>query len=185
MLNHSEQQRILSELTSKKVHREPIKVNVTRCPYCQGMRYVKNGKYKGHQRYKCKTCSRNFSAVTGTSFQGIKKVDKFEEYKSILFTQGFTPLETIAKRVGISIQTAFDWRHKIFSSLKPEETNFKGVTEMDDVWFLYSQKGRKGLKYSRIRGGSKRKGDNDFQVKMLVVSLEAEGLSFLIVHVDK
>lgn len=41
---------------------------------------------------------------------------------------------------------------------------------MDDLWFLYSQKGRKGLDYARERGGSKRKGDNDFQVKVLAAS---------------
>ena len=41
---------------------------------------------------------------------------------------------------------------------------------MDDLWFLYSQKGRKGLEYSRKRGGSKRKGDNSFQVKVIAAS---------------
>ena len=47
---------------------------------------------------------------------------------------------------------------------------FEGITEIDDVWFLYSQKGRKGLKYSRKRGGSHRKGDNNYQAKLLVVA---------------
>ena len=41
---------------------------------------------------------------------------------------------------------------------------------MDDLWFLYSQKGRKGLKYSRKRGGGSRKGDNGFQAKIIAAS---------------
>ncbi len=39
---------------------------------------------------------------------------------------------------------------------------------MDDIWFRYSQKGRKGLKYSRKRGRSSHKGDNDFVSKVLM-----------------
>jgi transposase-like protein len=185
MLSPSEKRKVLSALSSKKAHSNPLAGNVTCCPYCDSREFVKNGKHKGHPRYKCKSCFRNFSAFTGTSFQGIKKLDKFGEYKSIMFTQGFVPLEAMAKRVGISIQTAFDWRHKILGSLKPEGSNFKGITEMDDVWFLYSQKGRKGLKYSRIRGGSKRKGDNNFQVKMLVTSDRNQTQDFSVVRIGR
>jgi len=32
--------------------------------------------------------------------------------------------------------------------------DFENITEVDDIWFLYSQKGRQGLKYSRNRGGT-------------------------------
>jgi transposase-like protein len=185
MLSPSEKRKVLSELSPKKAHSKPVVGHVTSCPYCNSIEFVKNGNHKGHPRYKCKSCSRNFSAFTGTSFQGIKKLDKFGEYKSIMFTQGFIPLKTIAKQVGISIQTAFDWRHKILSSLKPEEINFSGITEMDDVWFLYNQKGRKGLKYSRVRGGSKRKGDNNFQVKMLITSDRKQTQDFSVVRIGR
>ena len=50
--------------------------------------------------------------------------------------QGYIPLKNIAAKVGISIQTAFDWRHKILCNLRETNTHFKGLTEMDDVWFL-------------------------------------------------
>lgn len=185
MLNPSEQRELLSELSVNKVRIPPRESSVANCPYCHDGRIVKDGKHKGYQRYKCKSCSRDFSARTGTSFQGIKKPDKFEEYKSIMFTEGFVSLEKMAKRVGISIQTSFDWRHKILNSLKPEENNFKGITEMDDIWFLYSQKGRKGLKYSRKRGGGKRKGDNDFQVKMLITSDRKQTKDFSVVRIGR
>ena len=87
----------------------------------------------------------------------------------LMFEQ-YLPLEVISQKVGISIQTAFDWRHKILSGLKITTEEFKGITEVDDVWFLYSQKGRRGLKYSRKRGGSSRKGDNEYQVKLLMTA---------------
>jgi hypothetical protein len=57
------------------------------------------------------------------------------------------PLKEIARKVGISQQTAFDWRHKILSAVEGvSDCKFKGIAEIDDVWFLYSQKGRKGLR---------------------------------------
>jgi len=76
----------------------------------------------------------------------------------------------MAKRMDISIPTSFDWRHKILLSLPKEKFKFSGKTQMDDLWFLYSQKGRNGLKYARKRGGSSRKGDNGFQVKIIAAS---------------
>jgi len=185
MLNLSEQECLIMELTSKKTHHESLECNVTSCPYCHGLQLVKNGRHKGHPRYKCKSCKRNFNAHTGTAFQGIKKSEKFDQYKTIMFEEGLIPLKKIAKRVGISIQTAFDWRHKILSTLKPKEVDFSGITEMDDVWFLYSQKGRKGLAYSRKRGGSRRKGDNNYQVKMLVTVDRAKTQDLSVVRIGR
>lgn len=171
-LNKHEREVLLVELTSIKEldKNADIKSDVESCPFCGDTNFVKNGKHRGAQRYICKTCNRNFVFSTGAAYQGIKKKDKFESYKSIMFKEGFIPLKTMSSRIGISMQTAFDWRHKILCSLKPIDDKFENITEIDDVWFLYSQKGRKGLKYSRKRGGSKRKGDNDFQVKMLITS---------------
>jgi len=170
-LPKQERSALLTELTSQMEPPLPkTSVGVNACPYCKHDIVVKNGKAKGRQRYLCKACNRNFTQGTRTSKQGVYKKDKFEQYKTIMFTEGFVSIKTMAKRVGISIQTAFDWRHRILLPLSQSDGNFKGITELDDVWMLYSQKGRKGLKYSRKRGGSKRRGDNDFQVKMLITS---------------
>ena len=79
-------------------------------------------------------------------------------------------LDKIRDHLKINKKTAFDWRHKILSGITKNDKAFEGITEIDDIWFLYSQKGRKGLKYSRKRGGSTRAGDNDFQVKLLITS---------------
>lgn len=58
--------------------------------------------------------------------------------------------------MGINKKTAFDWRHKILSSLEAATTGtFNGITESDDTFFLQSAKGQKvkGRK-PRKRGGS-------------------------------
>ena len=142
---------------------------MTNCPYCQSKLIIKHGVRDDVQRYKCKSCHKVFTSTTGTSYYNLQKKDKFEEYKALM-EQGYIPIKKIAAKTGISIQTAFDWRHKILSNLQDTNNPFEGLTEIDDLWFLYSQKGRKGLKYSRKRGGSKRRGDNNFQVKLLITA---------------
>jgi hypothetical protein len=99
--------------------------------------------------------------------------------------ENYLPLKQMASKIGISIQTAFDWRHKILSSVNNDRVRFDGITEIDDIWFLYSQKGRKGLKYSRKRGGSKRAGDNDFQAKLLVTSDRNSNTNLSLVRIGR
>ena len=36
-------------------------IRTPECPSCSGTSVVKNGKVRGHQRYKCKFCQKNFS----------------------------------------------------------------------------------------------------------------------------
>jgi hypothetical protein len=43
----------------------------------------------------------------------------------------------------ISHLTAFDWRHKILLSIPESNRKFKGEVYCDDIWFVYSEKGRK------------------------------------------
>ncbi|MFW6224671.1 MAG: IS1595 family transposase [Bacteroidota bacterium] len=170
-LTEGEQSKVLLELSQKPLDETvPIEeADVICCPYCDSKLFVKNGKRSGTQNYKCKSCCKIFSSKTGTPLYRLHKPKKFELYKDLML-ESYYPIKQIAEKVGISIQTAFDWRHKILSGMSKEEKMFEGVTEIDDIWFLYSQKGRKGLKYSRKRGGSKRSGDNDYQAKFLITT---------------
>lgn len=154
------------------------------CPYCSSNLLVKNGCRGSKQRFKCKVCHKTSTNSSGTSFHGLKKADKFEEYRKLMFEQ-YLPIKIMAKKTCISVQTAFDWRHKILGSLNATKQEFSGITEMDDIWFLYSQKGRKGLKYSRKRGGSKRKGDNKFQVKLLVTADRESNKDFSVAKIGR
>ena len=172
-LNRDDQRLLMIELNKDGSVRQNTGdtnlVIMTTCSYCQSKLIIKHGSRDGFQRYKCKSCHKVFTSSTGTSHYHLHKKEKFEEYKSLM-EQGYIPIKKMAAEIGISIQTAFDWRHKILSNLKETNNQFEGLTEIDDLWFLYSQKGRKGLKYSRKRGGSKRRGDNNFQVKLLITA---------------
>jgi len=170
-MSENEKSEVLQELSKRSI-RETIFIedaDIVHCPHCESKLFVKNGKRESIQRYKCKGCCKVFTAKTGTPLHRLQKTDKFELYKSLML-ESYYPLKQIAKKVGISHQTAFDWRHKILSGTVKFSKAFEGITEIDDIWFLYSQKGRKGLDYSRKRGGSKRAGDNDFQAKLLITT---------------
>jgi hypothetical protein len=56
----------------------------------------------------------------------------------------------------MSIQTVFDWRHKLltsFSAVSPEE--FLGIVERDNLFFAYSEKGNRNFDRQPIKRGAK------------------------------
>lgn len=185
-LGESERLSLLQDLSHKGYNEllSPENKPIECCPHCSSGLFVKNGKRQELQRYKCKSCCKIFTFKSGTALHKLKKIDKFETYKSLMM-ESYHPLKKIADRVGISIQTAFDWRHKILSGLNKKDSKFDGITEIDDIWFLYSQKGRKGLKNSRKRGGSKRAGDNAFQVKLLVTKDRKHTMDMSLVRIGR
>lgn len=167
----------ISLQTSK--HKEEIYTRlgeqVKSCPHCQSENYITWGNYNKMKRFMCKECNRTFIPTTGTAMHWLKKPNEFINYLTVAFSEGFNSLEQQSKRVGVSKDTAFYWRHRILIALDSGTPMFKKATEMDDIWVRYSQKGRKGLKYSRKRGRSSHKGDNDFQSKVLITK-EREGV---------
>ena len=115
------------------------------CPDCSSSRTMHYGSVKGRKRYKCEDCKRTFGDFSDTIYSGIKKMDKFLLFKNIMGTEGAIPLRTRCKRVGISIQTSFDWRHKLIVSLYDSDSKLTNEVQIDDIWVSYSQKWVKGL----------------------------------------
>jgi len=185
-LTEPERDLLLQELNRKQISETVLieDASILSCPHCGSKLFVRNGKRDEMQKYKCKSCCKVFTVKTGTPFHKIQKMDKFEAYKALMM-ESYLPIKKIAEKVGISIQTAFDWRHKLLSGRNKEVTKFEGITEIDDIWFLYSQKGRKGLDYSRKRGGSKRAGDNDFQAKLLISSDRKSNTDLSLVRIGR
>jgi transposase-like protein len=123
------------------------------CPHCSGHDLQANGKNNGMQRYKCKSCLKNFSDSTGTALASIKKKDLWISYIKLMF-EGKSLIKC-AEQIGISKQTSFNWRHKILSRLRHEAPEkFEGICEIDDVFFNYSEKGSKSLKRSPRKRGN-------------------------------
>lgn len=136
------------------------------CPYCKEDKVIKYGKAKGEQRFLCKSCQKIYKETTGTAIDRIQKKQAFLTCQDMIINEDYMTISQMAEKLNVSSFTIFTWRHKILLSLPEPTGKFEGETEMDDLWFGYSQKGRKGLDYSKKRGGVKQKGDNNFQVKV-------------------
>jgi len=129
--------RLLDVVQSEIITKKP-------CPQCGTTRVHKRGKQNGVQMYKCSECEKWYSATTGTPLWDIKKKDKWQSYLNCM-QQGMSIKKT-AKEVGISIQTSFDWRHKILSVLNNEvPAKLSGRVECDELELPLSNKGERNL----------------------------------------
>ena len=82
-----------------------------------------------------------------------------EYFKLMVENRGIT-LKACAKRLKISVSTAFLWRHKILSALWANHFEaMGGIVEADETTFLESEKGTRGITYRkpRKRGGKAKK----------------------------
>lgn len=140
------------------------------CPYCSKDQIIAYGNQKGQKRYKCKSCSRTFSTLTGTAIDKIHKKHLLREYLFYMLS-GFS-LRTIAKEMDVCLKTAFDWRHKILNSLNAEFGNeLEGIIEADETFFIDSKKGEKQLnRKPRKRGGkASKRGINKDHVTVITI----------------
>jgi len=140
------------------------------CPHCGGTHVVRYGKFKGRQRYQCKDCIKTFSDLTDTPLARTRYPDKWIRFIDCML-QGL-PLRQSAKILGVTHVTLFYWRHKLLSSLRQMDiSSFNGILEVDETYFLYSEKGKRGITYRkpRKRGGvAKFRGISREQVCVLV-----------------
>jgi len=152
------QQEIVSSLLSLSLQDAQVKdnkdVKAVTCPHCSANSIRANGKLKDVQRYVCNGCKKNFSETTGKFWYNIKKKDRLNRYLYCLLS-GYS-IRKSAKETGVSIQTSFDWRHKLltsFSSVSVE--GFQGIVESDDLFFSYSEKGNRCLDRKPRKRGEK------------------------------
>lgn len=139
------------------------------CPHCHSEKVYKRGRQKGVQMYRCNDCSRWYSETTGTPLYDIKLKSKWQSYLGCM-EQGM-PIKKIAKELDISIQTSFDWRHKILSSLEqfvPEQLS--GTVECDELELALSNKGERNLERKpRKRGSDHRRNSTEKEVTTVQV----------------
>lgn len=154
---------------SKENRRHILNNKQGECPHCGHKKYVKYGIDKGSQRYKCKSCKRNFTEYTGTWMAGLHKKDKIDHYLELMSEE--KSLDKIKDILEINKKTAFDWRHKILSSLSDiDKGDFAGITESDETFFLQSEKGKRveGRKPRKRGGASKKRGVNQEHIAVIV-----------------
>lgn len=112
------------------------------CPHCGSLHVVKDGKHFGVQRFKCQDCNKRFGWSSCTIFDYSKKrLDQWLKYAQCF--QHKMTLRECAKECGISLDTAFKWRHKICDALGQIHDSIKlsGVIEADETYFPPSYKG--------------------------------------------
>jgi len=140
------------------------------CPHCASDQIQRSGHYRNRQRYRCKSCQRTFNDATGTPLAGTHLLGKWEDYIECM-VKGMS-LRKICKKLGITLTTAFTWRHKVLNALKRLTLDgFKGVLEADETYMLHSLKGAKDLggRKPRKRGGkSEKRGISNDQDCILV-----------------
>lgn len=139
------------------------------CPRCESKKVVRFGSYRSRQRYLCTSCKKTFTDLSKTALHYIHNKEKFFNATKLMLN-GHTLSQT-AQRAGVSIPTAFNWRHKILDNMKNlEDCSLSGIVEADDTFFLHSQKGNRNIERKpRKRGGkSKKRGISSDQVCVLV-----------------
>lgn len=145
------------------------------CPHCTSDKIRGNGKNKGVQRYVCQNCSKNFSETTGKLLYNLKKPSLLRQYLPLML-RGIS-IQKSAKELGISVQTSFDWRHKILSAFQETRVKeFSGILESDDFFLLESKKGQKvTVRKARKRGEKASQRGVSNQQRAVIASCDRKG----------
>ena len=158
---------------------------VEKCRKCGADKIVKYGKDKnGKQRYKCKCCGATF---TETSYSIISRTRHseviWETYIRLLLAGA--SLEECAFQCGISVRTAFIWRHKILNVLQKDQDNriMAGIIEADEKYIPISYKGnhKKSKTFVMPREPYKRGTDNrsnNMPKACIMCAVERNGQSY-------
>jgi transposase-like protein len=115
------------------------------CGHCGSLKFVKNGRKSDLQRYKCKTCGKNFNILTGTPLARLKKKGRWLNFSECL-NIGFSVRKS-ATEVGVDKKTAFKWRHRFLKNANQlYAPKLSGIVESKEIYFKYSEKGAKVIK---------------------------------------
>lgn len=140
------------------------------CPHCSSKNIKRWGVKDGLRRFRCYDCGKTYNSLTGTPLSRLRKKDKWIKMASAI-DNGLSIKKT-AEFCGISIATAFLWRHRFLASIrtmvaeKPD-----GIVEADESYVLESFKGqRHGMpRRPRKRGGKAHKrGTSKEQIPVLI-----------------
>lgn len=105
------------------------------CPKCQSIEVVKNGKVQGKQRYKCKSCSLQFTRLTPRGRPAQEKA-----MAVTLYTLGLS-IRAIARLIGVSSTAVLKWI-KTFAKTHYEKPapGDAIIVELDEMWHYLGSK---------------------------------------------
>lgn len=111
----------------------------------------------GLQRYECRSCGRRFNSLTGTVLEHSKK--SLPTWVCFVNVMRFgVPLEAAVEICGITHQTAFEWRHRIFATVDgyQDKIVLKDTFWLDETYINDTDLAH-GYGEARKRGLSKQK----------------------------
>lgn len=147
-------------------------MSIKSCPACFSNKIVKNGKRKGIQKYVCRDCKKNFNYKTNTVLSKIQKLNQWNEFVDDFVSLNITPLKQLKKKLNLSEQTIFNWRHKLIGaiSLKLDPVFTNETVEFDETYLRLSRKGRRNMTITDKPGyrewRRKLEGDSKYNVKV-------------------
>ncbi len=105
------------------------------CPKCQSIEVVKNGKVQGKQRYKCESCSLQFTRLTPRGRPAQEKA-----MAVTLYTLGLS-IRAIARLIGVSPTAVLKWI-KTFAKTHYEKPapGDAIIVELDEMWHYLGSK---------------------------------------------
>ena len=114
------------------------------CPHCESRHVVRYGKRPdGTQRFRCVDCRKIFQATTNTVLgkNTYQNQEKLRMYVNCMCKE--LSVRQSAEICGITVPTAFAWRHKILNALRNtcEHQMLSGTVELDRTFFNLSFKG--------------------------------------------
>jgi len=114
------------------------------CKFCESPDVFKNGQLRKLQRYKCKTCSRNF---TETALRGVPSKEKLKAL--MLYASGLS-MNRIAQLFGVSAVAVMKWIRTLGNALchkiEPSNEDQVIVMEVDEFWH-FLKKSKKALDF--------------------------------------
>lgn len=112
------------------------------CPYCGGESFQKYGRTKNNiQRFRCNDCSKTFTPVTGTIFDGHKiSVSEWMEY--ILNILRYVSINADSWNNKNAFTTSRYWLEKLFLVLEGQESDIilSGRVWLDETYYTVEEK---------------------------------------------
>lgn len=113
------------------------------CPKCASTSFIKHGKDRDIQRYRCKDCRKTFKETVNTPLHWIHKKNKMDTYIWTMANQ--YSIRKAAMYIEIAVSTSFSWRHKLLSSLRTASTSSdRAPAGICEIRLPFSAKGRPG-----------------------------------------
>lgn len=107
------------------------------CVRCRSRAIIRWGTFRGRQRFRCRSCRRTFSDLTGTPVAYAKRLGVLPAYRDCM--RHSLSLRASARAVGVHLTTSFRWRHRLLAGVFAEETvRLSGLIEVEECRVLCS-----------------------------------------------